>query len=115
MSSEQPVSGLIARWQKLQALGQTLTLRELLRDCPERIEEVKQHLVTVASMEALLNLSGSTAGSAQSMFPKSLITNPIGTRTGPPSPHCCILPTTRFWANWAAAAWVLFTRPGTRN
>jgi tetratricopeptide (TPR) repeat protein len=61
MASTPPIPDLVDRWYELQQHGQTVSLRELCGDSPEKIDDLKRHLQAVSSMMSFLGLEGDGA------------------------------------------------------
>jgi tetratricopeptide (TPR) repeat protein len=57
MDEKSHLDDLITRWHELRQQGQTPSAEELCADCPERLDDLKQHLRDLASMQAFLHVS----------------------------------------------------------
>ncbi|HEV3256485.1 MAG TPA: protein kinase [Gemmataceae bacterium] len=71
MSTTTRLSELLLRWQELKREGQDLAAEELCADCPELIEDLRQQMQALESMESLLGMRtrhGDPASPADARF-----------------------------------------------
>jgi hypothetical protein len=108
MAADRPLNELITRWHQLRQQGQSLSLQQLCADCPERLEELRQHLEAVRSVESFLGSREAAAGGPSSEARTLELSRGERPAAGdlPPSPA------TRCWACSAVAPWASFIRPG---
>ena len=57
MPADERVLALLERREELRHQGKEVSAEELCADCPDRLEELKQHLRDVASMHSFLQLT----------------------------------------------------------
>ena len=67
MSTIDPVSDLLLRWEDAQRAGAAVAPEELCRDCPEHLAELWERIAALASMDSLLD-----AGPADTPAPPTL-------------------------------------------
>src|SRR5262245_1242725 len=63
------VAELVSRWHRLQQEGRAPSAEELCADCPDRLEELREHLRAVAAMDTFLRHSGSPSPASTLMPP----------------------------------------------
>src|SRR5438105_785157 len=59
MSTADPVSELLCRWEDARRRGESLSPEELCRDDPERLDELRERIAALASLSELLDADAS--------------------------------------------------------
>src|SRR4051794_7273323 len=61
VDAKKTLDDLVSRWHQLRQQGQAATVEDVCADCPERLDELRERLRDLASMEQFLQLSGGAA------------------------------------------------------
>ena len=69
MSTIDPVSDLLLRWEDAQRGGAAVPPEELCRDCPEHLADLRERIAALAAMDSLLDAGPSATPGPPTLTP----------------------------------------------